>query len=1546
LQKTFIIYFLLTILLITKLFAHNTKVLQENKDFEKSPSTIEVNSTKPINILNLTHEEQKFLNSKKVILTQAEKNYSPFLFEQNNQIVGIIPDLLKLIEKKINKKIEYIETKSANQYNIMLDNKKIDFINHRVKREKSEDTFLYSDKVIFNTNIGLFYDNKKQLSLGDIENKKIGSVKGYHTVKIIKKIFPKAKLILFDTNDHLIKGLISKQVDAGITNYDITSFLIKTKYFSSNIDGEILDNEYFTTKTQHFAFNQNNKILKSIFDKALEQIDNKEFNAIFSKWLSQNLINKTTLSKKEQEYIKKNKEFTVCTRINHYPISLEKNNKLFGISGDIFDEIEKHLDIKFNILSIKSEEDFVNKVVSNKCDFISALKVESKQYENIKISNRIYDVHFGVLSGIKAPYLKFSEDLKEHTFYVKDNIHYELTKTKYPNINLKLEPNVENIINKIQNNPKYHMIQNEYIIGELIKTYGFNKIKMNGELAKLYSYGGVGINIVNHPIMLSIINKTINKIGSKKINKIQDSYLINKFYVENKNIKYILLILLLLMIFTIFLFRKYRELKKQKKIIDIQKEHLERITHEQNTLLSLFDKGDSVLFKWKNDENWTIKYVSNNVENLLGYTKEDFLNSNITYADCIHKADFTRVLEEVKKGEQCSCSFFKHEPYRVITKDNKTKWILDYTVTHKDRSGKVKYFIGYLHDVTEETLIKKQLLDSEFRWKFAVEGSKDGLWDWDIKTNNVYFSIQWKNMLGFKDHEITNTLQEWEKRVHPDDIKRVYEDITRHMKGETETYQNEHRMLCKDGKYKWILDRGIIVSKDENEEPLRFIGTHTDISVQKNFEAELKEANIKEKKANAIKSEFLANMSHEIRTPLNGVIGLTDLVLETQLDNIQKEYLQKIKYSSHSLLHIVNDILDYSKIEANKLDIVLSPANIYNTFKNISHLFSHQISKKGLEFNFTIEPNIPEVIIADHLRIIQVLNNFIGNSFKFTNKGYIQVDLKILDKDEKFINLQFSVIDTGIGIAKENKYKLFQTFSQEDTSTTKKFGGTGLGLSISKQLIELMGGEVFFESKKDVGSTFGFRIKLSYQGRREFSNTKDKHYKSILVVDDNEIDRDYLSILLKRWHIKSYKACNGIEAYNILQTKKFDYIILDWKMPNLDGLELIEKLKNSNINTPQIMMVTAHNKNTLLYEAKNKNISLNKIIQKPYTPSIIFNTLFDTEDSILIEQIDVKNIKLIDTKKALLVEDNEINQTVAMNLLKNIGFEVTIAKNGKESVELVADENFDIIFMDIQMPVMDGFEATRLIRKFNEKTPIIALSAAVMNKDKELTKSVGMNHHIAKPIDKKELFDIIDEYFDIESNDKNIDKEQIESINGIDIQKVKEKLQIPNNEIYKMYDKFEKEYNNTSNKKELDYTSKEFKDFIHKVKGVSGNLEIKELFEVAKLIHDENQVKKTKDFFDILEKTCNDIKTKISSKIVDNLEKLEKKDIENFILEMINSYKNYEFIKPEKKELLIYNLKEKIEEKKFIKLEKALNDYDNEQIVKNLENILEFFSNK
>ena len=737
-------------------------------------------------------------------------------------------------------------------------------------------------------------------------------------------------------------------------------------------------------------------------------------------------------------------------------------------------------------------------------------------------------------------------------------------------------------------------------------------------------------------------------------------------------------------------------------------------------------------------------FASEHINEIYEVNPNSVVNDSKEVLEKIYEKDIKLVSKSIIKSYK-KLSVWKCT-YRVKLEKKGLRWLYGEAKPVKQTDGSVIWF-GYIKDITEQKNIEAKTLDTTLKLELATSASKQGIWRWKFSTNILECDDSMYKIYGIVKTEEINHYDIWSKTIVKEDLPLVEEKINSARQTDG-TFDITYRIKrLDDGKIRYI-KASAICQFDENGDKIALVGSNIDIT-------ELEIAKIKSQKANEAKSKFLANMSHEIRTPLNGTIGLINLVLDTPLNPLQNDYLKKAIQTSNSLLNIINDILDYSKIEIGKLYTLKEPFSLNQLLENVTNIFGYQVYEKGLEFNFTIDPKINNNLVGDSLRLTQVLNNFVGNAIKFTQKGYVHIDISIINKTDNKILLDFSVKDTGIGIALENQHKLFKAFNQEDSSTTKRFGGTGLGLVISKQLVEIMGGEVYFNSIKDKGSTFGFKIELEYikDSILKDENLKTYSNSNFLIIDDNEIYKDYLEKILLSWKIKSLNVSNDLEVYEILLKEKIDYIIVDCCVPKLNGLNLLKKLQDNNINIPNILMITAYNKQELLEEAQNSNIYIEKILEKPFTPSTLYNTLFDKK--IESKRVESKKMKLITPKKALVVEDNEINQIVTSKMLENMGFSIDIANEGVEAVSMVNKFNYDMVFMDLQMPNMDGFEATKKIREFNKTIPIIALSAAVMDKDKELTSLAGMNKHLAKPLIKEELEKVLDEYFEISEIDNN-----------------------------------------------------------------------------------------------------------------------------------------------------------------------------------------------
>ena len=655
--------------------------------------------------------------------------------------------------------------------------------------------------------------------------------------------------------------------------------------------------------------------------------------------------------------------------------------------------------------------------------------------------------------------------------------------------------------------------------------------------------------------------------------------------------------------------------------------------------------------------------------------------------------------------------------------------------------------------VRAQTDVIRRRLESEAalekRFQYVARAINDTIWDWDLYTQSVTWNSGIETTFGYTSDEVGPDAAWRSERVHPEDRERVEQSLQAAIAGGGETWSAEYRFLRGDGQYAYVLDRGYVMH-DNSGRAVRMIGAIMDITARKQVERETQLAKEAAEAANQAKSEFVANMSHEIRTPMNGVLGMTDLLLETELNSEQREFAGMVRNSANSLLTIINDILDFSKIEAGKFDLETIDFKLRGSIEQALKTLAPRAHQKDLELNCNIEADVPDALLGDPSRLRQILVNLLGNSLKFTEKGEINLVVQRESENGATALLYFKIQDTGIGIPAEKQPRIFESFTQADGSTTRRFGGTGLGLTISRQLVQMMGGRIWVESVLGQGSTFHFTAKFGVSKTNEPPVPLDETQLQgmrVLVVDDNLTNRRILECMLAGWGMKPVLAGNGAEALvNLVEAAEanqpFPLVLTDAGMPDMDGFELAEEIrKNPKLSSTTVLMLTSAGQRG--DAARCRQLGLEGYLPKPVGQSELLDAVLRVAGSkrLAAKPALVTRHSLREEGRSLrilLAEDSDVNQFLASRVLEKHGHVVVTADNGRAALVQLEKSNFDVVLMDIQMPEMDGFEATAAIRKEEESSgkhlPIIAMTAHAMEGDRERCLAAGMDGYIAKPL--------------------------------------------------------------------------------------------------------------------------------------------------------------------------------------------------------------------
>ncbi|HEY7639888.1 MAG TPA: response regulator [Steroidobacteraceae bacterium] len=725
-------------------------------------------------------------------------------------------------------------------------------------------------------------------------------------------------------------------------------------------------------------------------------------------------------------------------------------------------------------------------------------------------------------------------------------------------------------------------------------------------------------------------------------------------------------------------------------------------------------------------------------------------------------AHFTKVL--TSKDELLSYR------YRALFKDGTVGHIQCHARVMRNAKGHPVRVLGIDWDATDQELAKQEiarqagdLREAQERFQRAVSGTQDALFEFNLRTGETWYSPRFRQMLGYAAADAAAD-GKIETFIHPEDGQIVGKAMGDHLTFGL-PYDVEYRLRKRDGEWLWVRSRAS-AERDTEDRPLWLAGSIRDITDERAGREAMVLAKQEAEEASSAKSTFLATMSHEIRTPMNGIIGMTGLLLETGLDRAQRDYAETIRASADSLLTILNDILDFSKIEAGKLDIENLELDLRSNVDDVGSIMAFQAAAKSLELVVNVRPEVPERVFGDPQRIRQCLLNLVGNAIKFTPSGEVVLEVCCVGRQDGRALVHFEVRDTGIGIPQESLDRLFQPFTQADSSTTRRFGGTGLGLSIVRKLIEMMGGQVGAHSQPGKGSTFWFTLPVEPAVVSDLGPRVDQSVEGrrVLLVDDSATNRQVLANQLTHAGYEVETADSAARALAVLRApgpKSFDAVVLDYQMPDMDGAMLGEQIvKSPDIAPTRLMLLTSLDRSGDMQ--RFAQIGFSAYLTKPVRTRELLDCLdralsHDAQDWHMHSQPIITRGTLVANEmkrqysgQVLLVEDNAINQRVARRFLERLGCEVQVVGDGRQAIEAFERNRYRFILMDMQMPVMDGLEATRRIRELEtggtRRTPIVALTANAMMGTLERCLEAGMDDYLTKPLDISRLQDVLDRF--------------------------------------------------------------------------------------------------------------------------------------------------------------------------------------------------------
>ena len=1150
------------------------------------------------NPLKLTPEEQAWIKQHPGF-TAGGISIPPYIIHDKEKIAGYIPELLQAISSLVGLAPEFrLETvKSMSEG---LRNNTLDAGMALVYTPERDDWLEYSTSSV--PIVYAIFARKGQKDISDIaslKGKTIAAATGDAMSKLLKKHLPDVSFIKVAGHAEKLQLVSDGKADATLVEQRIAEFYLRQQAINNvQAVSSVRFDDSPPLQAHYYAVPEKLKILKSILDKGWNILPFSEKQRIWNRWFAneQPDANPLELTAEEQKWLRNHP--LVRVPIFDFPPFIYWDDGAKGISVETL-----------NFAGRKAGFELTYTQEMGRLEALETVRTHEKGDLMPGVSRTPErEGSFGFTTDRRGfPQVIFTRDTQQgiyglealagHTVAIEkgSEIHDILTRL-FPEIELLLVKDTGEALQRVSIGNATAYVGTLMVAQHYISRLTLNNLKV----AAATDLGDLKMAVAvrkDWPLLVSILNKGLDSITPEERSAISRRYF--SMTVEHRtDIRRIAWwgggILAVTGLFFFIILRGNRRLKKE--VVERQQ--------VENKTLSILDTiaeiGEGLITI---DADYRIRYMNKVLLDQYGDHVGDICYTMFLEQDT--PCSYCRMKEVVEQKK-----IIHYFPTRL---DDRICEIVATPMENRDGTTSI---MEVLRDVTEREQKEQELQENRQQLALALKAGNLGLWDWQPQSDVLHTNDIFLSMLGYSPDAFPETTERWSSLVHPDDLESATTMLQSFVDHDDGFYRTEYRMRTVDDQWCWILDTGQVVARDSQGKAVRFIGVHIDINERKQIEQQLIEAQHQAEAANQAKSEFLANMSHEIRTPMNAIIGMSQLVLEGTLAPREHNFISKVNLAAESLLGIINDVLDFSKIEADKMEIEIIDFDLQSLLDNITGMQRLKAEEKGLELKFVIGSEVPTILKGDPLRIGQILTNLVNNAVKFTSQGGITIDVDVVEHQGANLMLSFCIGDSGIGMTSEQKQKLFQSFSQAESSTTRRFGGSGLGLAISKKLTKLMGGKIWVESEAGQGSRFSFTVQLA-EGDADFLQLEAfqndealTHLRGarILLVEDNDLNQELASELLRSNGLHVVTAWNGQEALDILETATFDGILMDVQMPVMDGYIATRAIRRQDkFKSIPIIAMTA---NVMTGDRdKAEAAGMNDHIGKPLDVSRMFSTM-------------------------------------------------------------------------------------------------------------------------------------------------------------------------------------------------------------------------------------------------------------------------------------------------------------------------------------------------